>query len=95
MLLNLGNYSIKHTTNVSTQGILCKIESCSVIASSVHCRLEQFLAQYGHKCDEQYLEQLSGHVDELNKKTHNIILETFEIEEKIYTSEKHSSELTF
>ena len=84
----MGNSSIELTTNVSTQGILCKIKSCNVIASSVHCRVEQFLAQYGHKCSEQDLEKLSGHMDELNEKAQNIILETFEIEEKINTSKK-------
>ena len=34
-------------------------------------------------------------MDELNEKAQNIILGTFEIEEKINTSEKHTSDLTF
>ena len=88
LLSILGNSSVEDTGSSTRQGILHNIEMCNAVSSSVHCRIVQFLAQYGHKCGEQDLEKLSGYMDELYEKSQKIILETFEIEENIKTSEQ-------
>ena len=88
LLSILGNSSVKDTGSSTRQGFLHNLETCNAVSSSVYCRIVQFLEQYGHKCGEWDLEKLSGYMDELYEKPQKIILETFEIEENIKTSEE-------